>query len=280
MKRRFLSAMRILSLILSALLLCSACTLSSQDNTSKSSVNAEAADQEIVAPASLGGESQAAAAEAVVADLYKQHDARKSPFFQTKNRGLVDKYFTKQLGDLIWKDAVSSSGEIGTIDADPLYYAQDIEIKNLKIWPAEVKGNRASVKVTFSNYNEKKSFVFSLLLINGSWKISNIAYGDKEDLLSWLRSASAPSTGDEVGDFRGRYTVGDTSCTVEFKNKGYAVKWAKGSGIEYFSFMDGTTFASSTVESEANKFVFDDGNYNSGTFYRADGKTFPVKRAK
>jgi hypothetical protein len=26
--------------------------------------------------------------------------------------------------------------------------------------------------------------------------------------------------------------------------------------------------------------VFDDENYNSGTFYRADGKTLPVKRAK
>src|SRR5580765_3175012 len=62
-------------------------------------------------PASAAAESQTVAAEALVADLYKQHDAKKSPFFQTKSRALVDKYFTKGIGDLIWKDATSSQGE-------------------------------------------------------------------------------------------------------------------------------------------------------------------------
>jgi hypothetical protein len=58
------------------------------------------------------------------------------------------------------------------------------------------------------------------------------------------------------------------------------VRWAKGSGVKYFAFAEGTTFASSLDSDAANKFVFDDENYNTGTFYRADGKTFPVRRAK
>ncbi|CAN5266661.1 hypothetical protein BH20ACI2_BH20ACI2_04930 [soil metagenome] len=239
------------------------------------------ANVELSVPAAAGGgEVQIAMAEAIVAEVYKQHDAKKSPFFQTKDRALVDRYFTKQLADLIWKDAVSSDGEIGALDADPLYDAQDIEIKNLKIGAAEVKGDKATVTVTFSNYREKKTLKFSLLLVNEAWKIADINYGRKETLVTWLKSGAPETAGDQLGEFEGKYLVGETTCTVEFKNKGFAVQWAKGSGVEYFSFMEGTTFASSTVESEANKFVFDDENYNTGTFYRPDGRTFDVRRAR
>ena len=263
------------------LIVFSGCSFTGSDRaTGSNNTGGSPGNVEASAPAAAaGGESQAARAEAVVADLYKQHDAKHSSFFQTKDRGLVDKYFTKQLADLIWKDAVTSAGEIGALDADPLYDAQDIEIKNLKVWPADVKDDKATVKVTFTNYSEKKALTFSLRFISNAWKIEDINYGRKETLITWLRSAPPQTTGDQLGEFEGKYLVGDTSCTVEFKNKGYAVKWAKGSGVEYFSFMDGTTFASSTVETEANRFVFDDENYNTGTFYRADGKTFPVRRA-
>ena len=249
-------------------------------SNANTSTPARANIADAVPAAAAGGESQEARVEAVVTDLYKQHDSKNSPFFQTKNRALVDKYFTKQLADLIWKDAVGSAGEIGALDADPLYDAQDTEIKGLKVGPAEIDGEKATVKVTFSNFTEKKSLTFFLTLASDVWKIADINYGRKETLVTWLRSPPPETTRDEIGDFRGKYLVGDTSCTVEYKNKGYAVKWAKGSGVEYFSFMDGTTFVSSTVDSEANKFIFDDENYNTGTFYRADGKTFDVRRAK
>ena len=43
--------------------------------------------------------AQTVAPDTIVKDLYKQHDAQKSPFFQTKNRALVDKYFDKNLAD-------------------------------------------------------------------------------------------------------------------------------------------------------------------------------------
>src|SRR5689334_3224246 len=94
---------------------------------------------------------QAGTPEAVVADLYKAHNAKRSPFFQTKNRALVDKYFTKPLADMIWKDAVTSKGEVGALDGDPLYNAQDIEIKNFAIGKADIKGDAATIRVTFTN---------------------------------------------------------------------------------------------------------------------------------
>src|SRR5690349_13209357 len=60
--------------------------------------------------------------DTVVRNLYA---ARKrpvtDPFFQTKSRARLNKYFTKDLGDLIWKDAVASSksNEVGALDGDP-----------------------------------------------------------------------------------------------------------------------------------------------------------------
>jgi hypothetical protein len=255
------------------------CTFSGSDHASNGQNNGSTtANVEI--SGSAGGETQAARAEAIVADLYKQHDAKNSPFFQTKDRARVHKYFTKQLADLIWKDAITSNGEVGALDADPLYDTQEMDIKNLKIGTAEVNGDKATVPVTFLSFGEKKTLKFSLAMVNQSWKIADINYGRKETLVAWLRPSGAETENDYLGDFQGKFIVGETSCTVEYKNKGYAVKWAKGRGDEYFSLMAGTTFASSTVESEANKFVFDDDNYDTGTFYRTDGKTFPVRRVK
>src|ERR1041385_7622084 len=76
----------------------------------------------------------------VVRNLYA---ARKrpatDPFFQTKSRARLNKYFTKDLGDLIWKDAVASSRskEVGALDGDPLYNAQDMKITVFRIKPPQ-----------------------------------------------------------------------------------------------------------------------------------------------
>ncbi|MEP6789502.1 MAG: DUF3828 domain-containing protein [Acidobacteriota bacterium] len=145
-------------------------------------------------PASAAAESETAAAEALVADLYKQHDAKKSPFFQTKSRALVDKYFTKGIGDLIWKDANGPKGEVGVIDGDPLYAAQDTEIKNFAVGKAVVKGDSASVPVTFTNYGNKVTITFLLKQVESSWKIDDIKYGEGDT----LRAGSKPRTRTEV----------------------------------------------------------------------------------
>ncbi len=61
----------------------------------------------------------------------------------------------------------------------------------------------------------------------------------------------------------------------------FEVKWAKGTGTEMFFSKNETMFETDANKGGgANRFEFDDVNYNTGTFYRADGKTFPVKRAK
>jgi hypothetical protein len=233
---------------------------------------------------SAAGQSQSAAAEALVADLYKQHDAKKSPFFQTKNRALVDKYFTKSTADLIWKDANSSQGEVGALDGDPLYAAQDMEIKNFAVGKAEVKGENATVPVNFTNFGEKRTVTFKLKMANNAWKIDDIIWPEGDSMVKVIKDYFASTSTDTkpapAGVFDGKFQVGDTTCTVRPSKMAYEIRWAKGSGVEMFYFKDGYTFESTNDKGGSNRFEFDDEGYNTGVFYRADGKEFPVKRLK
>jgi hypothetical protein len=124
---------------------------------------------------------------ALVADLYKAHNQKRSPFFQTRSRARLDKYFEKSLADMLWKDAKTSKNEVGALDGDPLYDAQDMEIKKFAVNPATYEDGKAKVNVTFENFAQKKSFVY--VLVNGrtGWRIQNIEYGEGRTLRGYLK---------------------------------------------------------------------------------------------
>lgn len=130
--------------------------------------------------------------EALVAELYRESGRNRSPFFQTKNRALVDKYFQKNLGDLIWNDAIRSKGEVGAINGDPLYNAQDMEIRHFAVHKASYGNGTADVRVTFENFGKKVVVVFLLSPAKrpASWKIANVQYSDGTDLLGILKGVN------------------------------------------------------------------------------------------
>lgn len=102
----------------------------------------------------------------VVRNLYAAHNANRGPFFQVKSRALVDKYFTKDFADLIWKDRIDAGNEAGYIDFDPLFAAQDVHIKNFKIGtpePGEGNLKLTDVPVTFKNMGKSQTILFRLL---------------------------------------------------------------------------------------------------------------------
>ncbi|HEU5238428.1 MAG TPA: DUF3828 domain-containing protein [Pyrinomonadaceae bacterium] len=126
-------------------------------------------------------------ADALVKDLYKVHTQKRGPFYQTKSRALLYKYFEKSLADMIWKDRVTSKGEVGALDGDPLYDAQDFDIKNFAIGKAEYEGTKARVPVTFENIGEKKSLVFLLGKGTTGWRINDIDYGQDRTLRGFFK---------------------------------------------------------------------------------------------
>ena len=129
------------------------------------------------------------APDALVAALYRTHDRKHSPFFQTRSRALLYKYFEKNLADLIWKDAVTSKGEVGAIDGDPLYDAQDIEIKKFGIAKPRFEAGQALVDATFENFGQPKKVTFRLAKGLGGWRIRDISYGEGRTLLGELKES-------------------------------------------------------------------------------------------
>lgn len=125
--------------------------------------------------------------KALVADLYRQHKKR-SPFFQIRSRALLDKYFARELADLLWRDAHSSGDEVGALDGDPLFNAQDMDIKNFSIGDGVGGPRMVVVPVSFENLGEKHEIKFRVFSFGGSgWKIANIEYDDGASLLEILK---------------------------------------------------------------------------------------------
>jgi Protein of unknown function (DUF3828) len=128
--------------------------------------------------------------EALVADLYRAEKEKRSPFFQTRSRAVLYKYFEKDLSDLIWHDAVKSKGEVGVIDGDPLYDAQDMEIKDFLINRPRYEAAQALVDVTFENFGQKKTVTFAVVKGATGWRIHDIIYGEGRTLRSEFKEGS------------------------------------------------------------------------------------------
>ena len=131
--------------------------------------------------------------QTVVRNLYAAQKSRATdPFFQTKSRVRLDKFFAKELADLIWNDAVSSArtNEVGKLGGDPLYNAQDMKITAFKIkrpMPGEGNLDLVDVPVTFKNFGKDQTILFRLERNKRrAWKITDIFYPDNEDSASSL----------------------------------------------------------------------------------------------
>ena len=144
----------------------------------------------LIAAVSLSAQpSTNASPDGLVKDLYRVHNQKHSPFFQTRNRALLDKYFEKPLADLIWKDARSSKGEVGVIDGDPLYDAQDMEIKKFAIAKPRLEEGRALVDATFENLGQQKTITYIVVKGKTGWRIRDIVYGEGRTLKSEFKDA-------------------------------------------------------------------------------------------
>lgn len=183
---------------------------------------------------SFAQRKQASAAitpDAVVRNLYATHDAGRSPFFQSSNRALVDRFFTKELADLIWKDATCQQKEGGICNLDfNVPYATNggdrRDASQFKIGKPEYgEGNQqlADVPVTFKLFaaQDKKAAATTILyrLEQGkdkSWKISDIYFPGMEDESnnSLTKILSREETTPEGDSIQGELQTGKTESVL------------------------------------------------------------------
>jgi hypothetical protein len=228
-----------------------------------------------------------AAPDTLIKDLYDVHaqdmKSENDRIVNGKDRKYLDKYFDKNLADLIWKDLTTHTDEVGVIDFDLFYNAQDFDIKNLVVSPAKIEGAKATVPVSFSNYNAKELVTYLMTQENGAWKISDIKYKTGDTLLKLFKEDAqnnAAQNSASGSNFEGTYQVGDTTCTIKPVKMAFELKWAKGAGTMMFFYAGKGVleFSSEDKGKGVDTFLFDDDTYKTGKFTRADGKVMTVKK--
>jgi len=128
--------------------------------------------------------------DGVVRDLYRIHNDGRGGVFEAKGKKYIYKFFAQKLADLIWKDiSETPEGEVGNLDFDPLYNAQDTKITNFVISKPVIAGDETTVGVSFRNFGQRTTIKFAMVNGKDGWKISNVVYGGDSDLIKLL---SAP----------------------------------------------------------------------------------------
>ena len=128
--------------------------------------------------------------DSVVRELYRVHNDGKGHVFEAKGKKYIYKFFDQKLADLIWKNiSETPEGEVGNLDFDPLYNAQDTKITNFVVGKPVMTGDETTVVVSFRNFSQRTTIKFEMVNGKNGWKISNVVYGGDSDLIKIL---SAP----------------------------------------------------------------------------------------
>jgi len=127
----------------------------------------------------------------VVAQLYKAYGTEQSPAGETR---LFSRYFDDELLKLYLKDKREAKGEVGRLDGDPLYNAQEVQITDFSISAPKItggpsrSGTEALVTVRFKNIGKPTRVECVLRRTVHGWKISDIRYDDGYSLKKILQS--------------------------------------------------------------------------------------------
>jgi len=138
----------------------------------------------LAAPA-LGAE---ATPETVVKQIYSGKTPATKGIDIIGNAKLRDKYLSKDLAAAVKKDIDESakSGEVGALDFDPVSDSQDPMIKDLKVAPMPVQGDKAQVEVSFNRGDPQRDvLLYDFVREGGQWHVFNISKrGSAEDAWS------------------------------------------------------------------------------------------------
>ena len=92
----------------------------------------------------------------VVTDLYSAHSGKADPLQYPASKKLLGAYFDKGLLSLFLKDQAASQGEVGKLDFDPLYAAQDFDIKDFSVGLVAQQKDSAEVAASLKTWGRAK----------------------------------------------------------------------------------------------------------------------------
>ena len=123
----------------------------------------------------------------VVTRLYTAHKGKADPLQYPASKKLLGAYFENGLLSLYLKDQSESKGEVGKLDFDPLYDAQDFDIKDFSIALVAEQNDSAEVAASFKNIGKSEKIVFLVSKTAQGWRITDIKYSDGRSLKEILK---------------------------------------------------------------------------------------------
>jgi hypothetical protein len=123
----------------------------------------------------------------LVTDLYSAHSGKADPLQYPASKKLLGAYFETGLLSLFLKDQSESQGEVGKLDFDPLYAAQDFEIKDFSVLLVAQRKDSAELAASFKNMGTSEKIVFLLSNTAQGWRITDIKYSDGRTLKGILK---------------------------------------------------------------------------------------------
>jgi hypothetical protein len=127
------------------------------------------------------------AGKELVTQLYKEHSGKSDPLQYPASKKLLPNYFYKPLLDLYLKDQEDSKGEVGKIDFDLLYDAQDFEISDFNLIVLSNKKGSGYVAARFKNMGVDQEIIFALQRTKMGWRIADIQYKDGRSVRKILK---------------------------------------------------------------------------------------------
>jgi hypothetical protein len=121
----------------------------------------------------------------LVEQLYQAHRSNHDPFVETQ---LLGRYFEAPLLQLYLKDKREAKGEVGRLDGDPLYNAQDMQISRFSISPPTTVKEQTRVTVRFRNFGKPTRIRYVLTHTGTGWTIRDICYEDGSSLKKILQA--------------------------------------------------------------------------------------------
>jgi hypothetical protein len=129
---------------------------------------------------SATAQAQFTTPEATVESLYAIYTKPRSDGFSDRD---APRFLDAQLLKM-WRAAKHK-------DSDFFIQGQDFELKDVKVAPAKLQGDKAETIVTFRNFGEPNRLTYTLVKAQDGWRISDARSG-KDTLRSALKTASKP----------------------------------------------------------------------------------------
>jgi|CXWL01.1.fsa_nt_gi hypothetical protein len=121
--------------------------------------------------------------------LYRVHDQGQGPLLQPDAKAERRRFFTPALAAALDAELnrPDAEEEVGNLDFDPFYNAQETELGELDFAVPKVSGKEVTAVARFSNFGEPMLIFYRLVQDKDGWRIDDIEYGEGNTLRKVLR---------------------------------------------------------------------------------------------